>query len=141
MTVTVDTRPAQIVEVTKTSTTLQAVITGQLAGVVQIDTGPAILVEIDAHGDQVVQVVTPGPAGPVGDTGSQGVPGPSPIYEQSFAVASLQWVVHHTLNEHPVVTTVDTNGVEIIGDVSYPDNATVIIDFGMPVAGIARLKG
>lgn len=135
--------PAQLLEVLRTPTTLQAIVTGGV-GLVEIDTPPAVLVEIDAHGDQIVQVITPGPTGPVGDTGatgSVGATGPSPIYEQTFAVPSLQWVVHHTLNTHPVVTTVDTNGVEIIGDLSFPDNDTVIIDFGMPIAGIARLKG
>lgn len=143
MTVTLVSTPVELLEVLSTPTTVQAVISGSI-GVVEIDTPPAVLVEIDAHGDQIIEVVTPGPVGPVGDTGATGAvgqTGPSPIYEQTFAVPLMQWVVHHTLNTHPVVTTVDTNGAEIIGDLSFPDNDTVIIDFGMPIAGIARLKG
>lgn len=100
-----------------------------------------VLPGVDTSG--VVEVATPGPQGVqgvVGDTGEIGATGPSPSFDQVFAEPLMQWVIMHPLNTHPVVTTVDQNGEEIIGDVMFPDNSTVIVSFGIPFAGTARLK-
>ncbi len=101
------------------------------------------VLEIKESPVSVLEVVTAGPPGVKGNTGAQGEQGetgPSPEFSQTFATAIEVWVINHPLNAHPAVTTVDMNGMEIIGDVEFPDNDTVIVTFGMPVAGIARLK-
>lgn len=113
------------------------------AGLLEVFTSQGALVVVDYGGSQVVEVVTPGPQGPKGHTGAQGEQGetgPSPTYSQDFMVATDRWEVNHPLNTHPVVTTLDLNGDEIVGDITYPDNSTVIISWGMPFAGRAILK-
>lgn len=98
---------------------------------------------VDPTTSGVLEIVTAGPQGVQGDEGIQGEKGdtgPSPMHDQTFAVPGMVWVVVHPLNTKPMVTTVDQNGMEIIGDVEYPDNTTVIINFGLPFAGTARLK-
>lgn len=111
--------------------------------VLEVPAVGAILVLPDADRSGVVEVITPGPQGVQGDEGVQGdtgQTGPSPMFDQVFASPEMQWVVDHPLNTHPVVTTVDQNGEEIIGDVMFPSNSRVIITFGIPFAGTARLK-
>lgn len=93
---------------------------------------------------QILEVITPGPQGPrgeVGEQGAQGEPGPSPTFEQTFAVAQHTWMINHPLDGNPEVTTVDLGGMEIIGDVHYYTPSLVVVEFAMPVAGVARLKG
>ncbi len=97
-----------------------------------------------------MEVVSTGPRGPQGvqgvqgDQGEQGEKGqdgpPGALYEQTFAVPSLEWVVTHNLDTYPVTTTYDLNGQEIVGDVSQPDRNTVIVRWLVPFAGTARVK-
>ncbi len=115
-------------------------ITGHIGEVVLLHGDTLATVEIDQGYVQVVEVVTPGPQGPPGVVGPQGEPGPSETFEQIFANAAMQWTIIHPLGGYPEVTTVDLNGTEIIGDVRWPDHLTVVVEFGMPVAGTARLK-
>lgn len=102
---------------------------------------------------EVVDVVTAdliGAPGPPGAQGVQGMPGPAgpvgpvgpfaPTFEQHFAVPLATWVIVHNMDTYPVVTTIDLNGDEIVGDVTTPDKNTVIVAFAVPVAGTARLK-
>ncbi len=49
------------------------------------------------------------------------------------------WTIAHTLGRRPSVTTIDDAGERIDGEVTYPDLATVLIDFSQPIAGIAYL--
>lgn len=98
----------------------------------------------------VIEIVLPGPPGPPGpqggqgeqgEIGAQGVPGPPGAeFEQTFAAPSIHWVVVHNLDAYPVVTTIDLNGDEIVGAVTYPDRNTVVIDWLVPFSGTARLK-
>ncbi len=82
-----------------------------------------------------------GEPGPEGDPGPPGPPGsPSPIFEQRFTDPVLEWVIVHDLNAFPVVDTYDLDNQEVWGTVSTPDIATVIVNFAIPMAGIARLK-
>jgi hypothetical protein len=118
-------------------------VAGPDLGFLEVTTTDVILVVPDVDLSGVVEVHTPGPQGVQGDkgvSGDIGPVGPSPMYEQVFATAALVWIVVHPLNTKPSVTTVDQNGDEVIGDVSFPDNSTVIISFGLPFAGTARLK-
>ena len=108
--------------------------------VLEIIAGPVGVLELSALAVSVLEVITPGPMGPPGVRGEQGQDGASLEFTQTFAIATDTWTIVHDLNGHPEVTTVDLNGAEIIGDVEYPDNMTVIVWFAMPVAGVARLK-
>lgn len=83
----------------------------------------------------------PGPPGPQGPPGQPGPVGPyAPEFTQNFAAATDTWVISHGLGVYPEVTTVDLNGAEINGDVTWPDPSTVIVTWAFPFAGIARLK-
>ncbi len=83
----------------------------------------------------------PGPPGPEGDPGPVGPQGPfAPIFEQRFADPQMVWTIVHDLGVYPVVNTFDTDNQEVMGTVSTPDIATVIVNFAVPMAGVARLK-
>ncbi len=118
-------------------------ITSMESVIENVAAAPPSIVEFLESPVAVIEVVTVGPQGATGQTGEQGEQGevgPSPQYEQTFATATDVWIIPHTLGGHPEVTTVDLNGVEIIGDVDYTTPDTVTVWFGMPVAGTARLK-
>lgn len=134
----------QVVEIHAPAQVISDVVGVDQSGIVEVTTRPAALVVVDASASQVIEVITSGPQGPTGATGQQGQQGqagPSASFTQDFADASDVWVITHPLGGHPVVTTMDLNGDEITGDVTYPDNATVVITWGMPFAGRAVLSG
>ena len=51
--------------------------------------------------------------------------------------ASAVWLVVHSLQRYPNVTTVDPTGDEVCGAVSYLDMNTVQITFSVPMTGTA----
>lgn len=121
-------------------------------GLVEVFDSDAALIDIDPV-VEVVEVSTAeliGGQGPPGPPGPQGAPGPqgptgatgpfAPLFEQHFAVPLYTWVIVHNLDTYPVVTTVDLNEEEIVGDVTTPDRNTAVVNFAVPVAGTARLK-
>lgn len=55
-------------------------------------------------------------------------------------VAALIWDIPHTLIKIPSVTTLDSSGVEIKGQVVYPNTTTVQIKFSVAVSGKAYLN-
>lgn len=129
--------------------TAQVLVPGM--GVIEVD--GSTVIEVADPSVTVIEVTTPdliGPSGPQGVAGPIGVIGPAgptgpvgpfaPLFIQTFNVPSAVWVIHHNLMTYPVVTTVDLNGDEVIGDVTAPDINTVVVTFVMPMAGTARLK-
>lgn len=56
------------------------------------------------------------------------------------ATAAFSWDVFHSLGAKPAVTTTDSSGNEIIGDVSYVSNGHVVIAFGAASSGYAYLN-
>lgn len=141
--VLLDTGSADVVQVYEPADVLIDVLGTNRVSVFAHDVIHVLADVIDPATSGVIEIITPGPSGPqgdVGDKGETGPTGPSPMYDQVFAVPEMVWVVIHPLETKPVVTTVDQNGEEIIGDVAFPDNSTVIITFGLPFAGTARLK-
>lgn len=64
------------------------------------------------------------------------LPGGGMTFVQSFPAST--WTIHHTLGYEPAVSTI-VDGEEVEAEVDYPDNATVVITFNSPQAGIARL--
>jgi hypothetical protein len=54
------------------------------------------------------------------------------------AIPSNSWTINHTLGYNPVVSVI-VNGGEVDAQIEYPNTTTVVITFGIPVAGTARL--
>ena len=90
-----------------------------------------------------------GPAGPVG-TGVPGPPGPTgpaglsgaaaASYEHVQNAVSDTWTIVHNLGFRPNVTTFDSGGSVVEGDVSYLDLNTVIVRFTSAFAGGAYIS-
>lgn len=99
---------------------------------------PAALKVVDFFtGGDVLQVISGGPRG------AQGPAGPAAVaYEQSFNFpsAATQWVIDHNQNTKGLsVTTFDINGAVIIGDVEYPNNNTILVNWYFATAGSALI--
>lgn len=58
-------------------------------------------------------------------------------YTHTQNTASDQWDVTHSLNKHPAVSVVDSNGYEVIGEVHYMSANRVILEFVQPFSGKA----
>ena len=59
----------------------------------------------------------------------------------SFPVAALVWTCVHNLDQIPVdVTTVDTAGDIVFGDVDHVNSNTVTITWYSPLAGAATIQ-
>ena len=56
------------------------------------------------------------------------------------APASDTWVIDHNMNKYPTVTTIDSNGCEVFGDVRYVSLSRVEISFGASFSGKAILN-
>jgi hypothetical protein len=89
-----------------------------------------------------------GQAGPAGAPGSPGATGPTgppgtgnTEYTYNFAVAQTEWVIHHNLNSKGIrVALFELDGdTEKEGDVSFPDNDTIVVTWYYAETGIARL--
>ena len=85
-----------------------------------------------------------GEKGDKGDKGDQGERGPAGFGATttvwSAPTATAVWTINHGLDAYPSVTTVDSAGTQIMGDVSYPDLNTVIITFAFATGGNAYLN-
>jgi hypothetical protein len=79
-----------------------------------------------------------GPPGPEGPPGPQGDSGG--FYTHSQAAPSTAWTITHALGYRPNVTTVDSAGTVLYGDVTYIDDATIEVSFSWPTAGFAYLS-
>lgn len=55
-------------------------------------------------------------------------------------IPAATWTIIHNLGFRPNVSVVDSAGTEVIGEVSYPDVNTVVIDFSAQFAGEAYLS-
>lgn len=78
--------------------------------------------------------------GPTGSGGGGGGTGATTV-DFSFASAVSTWTCAHNLGRSVVdVTTVDTTGVQIYGDVTFPNNNTVQISWYAPQSGTAIVR-
>lgn len=117
----------------------------------------AVVLEVSATGEIVVvapatgEIVVVSPAtsdvvyvapqvGPRGDPGPAGAVGPDSFYTHNQITPSLLWNVTHTMPGHPSVTTVDSAGSVVIGDVTYVSATEITIGFSAPFAGSAHLS-
>lgn len=128
----------------------------QSAGLVEVRSGDGMLINVLEQGSDVIEVNSPGLAGPAGPQGPAGVPGPvgpageegnpgeqgpfAPTFVQRFASAEMTWFIEHNLDLFPVVSIHDPDGNEISGDIAMPDRNTVVVSFAIPIAGTAILK-
>jgi len=83
-----------------------------------------------------------GPTGATGEQGPQGPAGSGTSFEltKGFASPSTLWVIDHGFGTYGVeVHCVDQNGDLIEGNVRYPSEDRVEVDFYYPTAGTARL--
>jgi hypothetical protein len=86
------------------------------------------------QGEQGIQ----GIQGEIGPVGPEGPPGTSSgFFRYHQAAPALQWLFTHTLPYPPAVTTVDSAGSALYGDLLYVDDSTIQIDFSVPTAGYA----
>jgi hypothetical protein len=56
------------------------------------------------------------------------------------ATAAAVWTIPHTLEFRPNVSVVDSSWRQVFGEVSYPDDSTVQVDFSAAFAGEAYLS-
>ena len=91
-----------------------------------------------------------GPEGPMGETGATGPPGSTgPAGPPGFGsetltfhqpVASAIWTIDHNFPYVPQITTVDSTGREVEGDVVYTTATQIVVSFSAPFAGTAFLS-
>lgn len=61
-------------------------------------------------------------------------------YVHNQLSAASTWIITHNLGRMPAVTTVDSSGTVVLGEVSYTDSNTVCIFFSSPFSGRAYLN-
>ena len=57
-----------------------------------------------------------------------------------FPVASLIWTIQHNYNKFPSITTVDSSGNVVVGDIFYNDSNLITVTFSAPFSGTAFLN-
>ena len=70
--------------------------------------------------------------------GGGGGTGISEVY--TFSTPSTTWTIPHGLGLYPSVTTVDSTGEVILGDVTYVDDENITVTFGEAVSGKAFIN-
>lgn len=58
-------------------------------------------------------------------------------FTHTQTTASDQWDIVHSLNKHPAVSVIDSNGYEVFGEVHYMSANRVILEFTSPFSGKA----
>lgn len=70
------------------------------------------------------------------DSGADG----SDFAEFNFAIATSVWTCPHGFGKKGMpVMTFDANGDELVGDISYPDDDTVQVEWFYPTSGYCRI--
>lgn len=136
---------AETVEVEVETTSLVQVATEPL--VVEEVTNPATFQVVDEP-VSIVDVITAGPQGPKGDQGDPGPQGPAgPVGGSGFVqythvqnAPTNHWVIDHGLGYKLNVTVVDTSGTVMEGDVTWPTDNRIVVDFNYSFAGEAYLS-
>lgn len=83
---------------------------------------------------------TPGAPGPQGPPGPGGGGGGGSGQSYTQAVASNTWIVNHTMGFFPAVSTFDTTGAEIRGNVAHTSGTQVVVAFNVAVSGVTYLS-
>jgi hypothetical protein len=83
---------------------------------------------VEDGGVRIVKILVPGPPGPSA---------PTHIHTQTSP--STTWTISHNLGLKPSVELLNTASQEIDGDVFHPSDNVTVVNFNIPVAGLARL--
>lgn len=86
----------------------------------------------------VIETSIPGRKGDKGDQGDPGLSGGS--FEHTQSLASATWTITHNLGFRPAVTTFDSLDRQVIGELAYPDENTVVVTFLAGFSGHAFLS-
>lgn len=81
-----------------------------------------------------------GPDGPTGVTGATGPAGAGGNFTFPQGTPVSVWVINHGLPFNPQVTTLDSSGQEVEGDVVYTSSTQIVVTFAAPFAGVAYLS-
>ncbi len=65
--------------------------------------------------------------------------GPQTFEHQQVGAASV-WNINHGLSAYPSVLVIDNTGQELLAEVHYPNDGTVVVIHGKPYAGTAYLR-
>lgn len=72
------------------------------------------------------------------ELGDAGI-GPQTFEFVQSSAASV-WTINHGLGAYPNVLVIDDSGQELLTEVHYPDDQTVVIIHGQPYSGTAYLR-
>ena len=90
-----------------------------------------------------VNVTTPAPQAVVVNVsavGQKGDPGPWGIYVHTQSIPGDTWTVTHNLGYRPNVTVVDSAETEVVGDLTYVNDNSLILTFIGAFSGKAYLS-
>lgn len=77
----------------------------------------------------------------VEDGGGGSVSGGGTSYIHTQDTPAATWNIQHDLNTKPSVVVVSTGGQQLIAEVHYTDDVSIVVIFGSPYAGSAYLHG
>lgn len=72
------------------------------------------------------------------DAGAGGDPSQAEVFQQLAPAAT--WTITHGLNTKPVVVVITPDGQQLMPELHYPSNTTVVVVHGQPYAGTAFLR-
>jgi hypothetical protein len=104
---------------------------------VQLVVGPEPAV-IAISQPETITVEVAGRIGPPGPAGSG--EGGGGWYRHAQAAPTDTWLIAHPLGYRPAVAIEDSAGSVVEGDVTYPDDYTVVVRFAVPIGGYANLS-
>ena len=86
-----------------------------------------------------------GPAGPQGLQGIQGPQGPpgnaaATAYVHTQGTPASVWTINHNLGFYPNITTIDSAGTVVEGDIAWPNTGTIVVTFQSAFSGKAYLS-
>lgn len=97
-------------------------------------TGRGLTYEWEFFVDQLFRrLAEVGSGGGTGGGGSQ-------TFEFSQSNAASVWTVNHGLFAYPTVLVIDDSGQELLAELHYPNDQTVVIIHGQPYSGTAYLR-
>jgi hypothetical protein len=92
-------------------------------------TGRGLTYEWEFFVDQLFRLI--GDAG--GDPGAQ-------RYEYVQAGTAAVWTINHGLGGFPTVVLIEDGGQQLLAELQYPDDQTVVVIHGQPYSGTAYLR-
>ena len=98
------------------------------------------MTNIDRTKQGFIRNAEKGVAGGVATLNEQGLVESSSTFIHHQSIPATQWEISHGLNKYPTVTTVDSAGQVVVGDVFYLDTGNVKIIFASGFSGKSYLN-